>query len=160
VNNNYSGKRRYLYYITVVIIFLLISSLFIKWINCQENIVSTPEEIIKVFKNSGYEIENIQYLNENDKFPGMFASAKSGARFSFIFENQNYDVLVVIADNFIDAKRGVRIANELDSEMNGGFGYSFCYGRAIVQIYPSDKTISKKILEALITENNYMEITY
>lgn len=121
----------------------------ILWDKKQSKILISTEIVINRLQNTGYLVENIIYMNNDDFSGGMYDFSNHGARFELSTNDITYDVLIVEADNWELAKAVVQGSNKLNKKMKGEYGLSFYYGSVYIKILPSDKEMANELYDVL-----------
>lgn len=122
----------------------------ILWARKQESINITPEEVFQVFEESGYEIRNIEVVNEGDM--GPLGGQKQGYKLDLIAKGESYQLFVEDFGEWEKAKSAAKKMNEMDDRMHGGFCYAFYYGPIGFILYPSDERVGEVLLDVLVRE--------
>lgn len=140
-------KQSHIIIIVCAVLFLA----FIFWVysvyrETQNAAELTPESVAKAFQKAGYDVSNIQ---ETDEHPGPMAVPKHGIRFDMSAGGKLYEVLVVLYEDPLDARRSASQINELDQRMSGEYARAFDHGPILVQLYPSDAKIACKLKSVL-----------
>lgn len=120
----------------------------ILWARKQESISITPEEVFEVFEEAGYEIRNIEVVNEGDM--GPLGGQKQGYKLDLIAKGESYLLFVEDFGEWEKAKSAAKRMNEMDDRMHGGYCSAFYYGPVGVVLCPSDKGLDARLLDALM----------
>lgn len=111
--------------------------------NFHKLIEITPEEVITIFQDAGYKIDNCHEVNEGDM--GPMGQQNQGYQFDLHARNSTYQIYVEDFGDWQNARNGAKNINKLDKRMNGDNFIAFHYGLVVVAIYPSDKVFSSKL---------------
>ena len=118
-----------------VIVILLLIAIFI-WGKYQNSISATPEQILKRIQYNKYFVTNVKEINEDNVGP-LSCYETGGLNFDLHEGELLFRVSIVNNPTWKSAKAFSKALNNLDHQMNGGFGYSFYYGTLAIVVGPA-----------------------
>ncbi len=153
------------FYVRIIMVILLISLVMIGiwyycWAGFQESIQITPEQVVEIFENAGYDISDMRSIDGN---PDHFRITDNGIGFDIIVDGIIYGISIGCADGWKDARHAAKYANDI---FGGSFFYSFYYGSVVVYVSPPDdseyyetyKRVGKELHHVL--DREYRRLVY
>lgn len=118
-----------------------IGSLF--WINKQNSISITSDQVLVSLEKAGYNISNIKPINELN--PGPLGYTGKGLCFNLLQDDIYYKVCVVDTDGWKIAKSNAKITNDLNRQMGGYFNHAFFYGPVVINVHPPKDELGNRL---------------
>ena len=118
-----------------VIVVLLLVAIFI-WGKYQNSISATPEQILQRIQYNKYFITNVKEINQDNVGP-LSCYENGGLNFDWHEGELLFRVSILNNSTWKSAKAFSKALNNLDHQMNGGFGYSFYYGTLTIVVGPA-----------------------
>lgn len=146
IENSGSAPKRWGVVLMVLVILIpLILGIAIWYTVMQQNRAAlelTPEDAVQAFREAGLNIEDLQDIGYYPMpvHPGIY-----GRELNLIIGGDTYHTLVILYSNQVEARKTAQEVNGLNRSMNGGHASAFSYGAMLVQVYPSDETLTNRL---------------